>query len=367
MMKFLLISNMYPSPDSPGYGIFVRNVAEGLEDNGIKVAKKAVISGRSKGRWNKVCKYLKFFSDTIRGFFSEYDFIYVHFPNQIIPLLRVLYKFRQPKIIVNFHGEDLLYSSSGVHKWLGQSTESFCRKYASGIVVPSPYFAKIVESRNIAKSERIIVSASGGINKGIFSPKNSAIIEHATNQPVHLGYIGRLDPGKGIMEFLQVMKRLAEKSISYKATIVGYGSLVETTEKFIKENNLSELITYIPGVPQAQLASHYQSLDILLFLSSGESLGLTGLESLACGTPVIGSKAGGIASYLSDGKNGYMISDIYDTDSIVEVIKEYVRATKEYRLEMYDNAVATGVRYHSDNVCQKLASDLKGVLSNGKV
>lgn len=365
-MKFFLISNMYPSADSPGYGVFVRNVAEGLRENGVETANSAVISGRSRGKGDKILKYVKFFIDIVKGFFGKYDFIYIHFPNQVIPLLRLLYKIRQPKIIVNFHGEDLLYSSSGVHGWLGKSTESFCRKYATGIVVPSSYFAGIVESRNLLEPGKIIVSASGGINDDFFKPKEIHEVNASTGRPVHLGYIGRLDSGKGIMEFLKVIKRLSDKSFDYRAKIVGYGSLAETTENFIKENNLSDRVAYIPGVPQSILANHYRDIDILLFLSSGESLGLAGLESLACGTPVIGSNAGGIASYLTDGKNGFIITDISDTDHIVDVIEQYAGASKESRLEMYDNAVSTGKKYYSGVVCRKLASDLKGILTNGR-
>lgn len=365
-MRIFLISNMYPSFNSPGYGVFVKNVAEELKQHECEVVSKAVISGRSKGKWDKIRKYLGFYAETIKGFFSDYDLIYIHFPNQVIPLLRILYKFRQPKIVMNFHGEDLLYSKATLHNWLGKSTESFCKKYSTGIVVPSPYFAKIVDSRSLTYKERIVVSPSGGINENYFKPKSRESIEEKINHPIHLGYVGRIDPGKGIVEFLNVLKRMSERRIDYKATIIGYGSLIKQTENFIIDNNLSESTSIIMGVPQSELAVHYRDFNLLVFLSSRaeESLGLTGIESMACGTPVIGSNVGGIASYLEDGKNGYLISNISNTDHIVDVIEEYTQSSKESRLNMYDNAVATGKRYFSSNVCRQLASDLKALTSN---
>ena len=50
-------------------------------------------------------------------------------------------------------------------------------------------------------------------------------------------------------------------------------------------------------------------MDLLIFSSSrtGESLGLTGIEAMACGVPVIGSDIGGIASYVENGSNGWLV------------------------------------------------------------
>ncbi|MCM1489661.1 MAG: glycosyltransferase family 4 protein [Muribaculum sp.] len=367
-MKFLLISNMYPSVDNPGYGIFVKNVADGLAENGVIAMFKAVIKGSGKSRGDKIRKYIKFFTDIVKGFFGKYDFIYIHFPNQAIPLLKLLYKFRQPKIVINFHGEDLLYADSGLHKKLGQATESFCKKYAAAIVVPSPYFAKIVADKHLIESDKIIVSASGGISKDKFTPKDMSLIGENSDKRLHLGYVGRLDRGKGVLEFLAVVKKLSERGFNYHASIIGYGEFLNLTKSFISENKLDNHVTLIPGVPQSELAEHYQKFDLLVFLSSRpqESLGLTGIESMACGTPVVGSNVGGIASYLCDGENGFMIHDIFDADNIVGVIEKYVAISKSEKLEMYDFSVATGARYHSDKVCKELASDLKEILSNGK-
>lgn len=361
-MKFFLISNMYPSTDSPGYGVFVKNIVDGLADNGIDMETKAVILGKPNDKWSKIRKYLGFYYAILKGFFKKYDFIYVHFPNQAVPLLKILYKFRQPKMIINFHGEDLLYSESGSHKWLGQTTETFCREYATGIVVPSPYFSQIVDDRRLIGREKIIVSASGGINKDYFAPKKREKVVSEADNIIKLGYIGRLDPGKGALEFLFVLRRLWEMGENFKATLIGYGTLYEEAVKFISENNLRDYVTVIPGVPQSELPEYYKSLDLLLFLSSQESLGLAGIESLACGVPVIGSNAGGIISYLEDEKNGYVIPDISDTNFIVDVIKKYSSLSQEKKLEMYENAVATGMKYYSDDVCRQLSVNLVKII-----
>lgn len=361
-MKLFLISNMYPSADSPGFGIFVKNVVGGLQHNGIETVRKAVLKGRAVSLPGKIWKYLKLYSGIVAGFFSRYDAIYIHFPNQAMPVLKFLYTFRQPPVIINYHGEDLLYSDKCFHNKLGRATEAFCRKYAAGIVVPSAYYADIVRRRGIAADDRIIVSPSGGIAKDMFRPKAPEATVDSHDRPVHLGYVGRLEEGKGIREYLAVLRLLSERGIAYRATIIGYGSLMDMTRNYIDSNGFSDNVEIIPGVPQSELCSHYQSFDLLFFLSSQESLGLTGIESMACGTPVVGSAAGGIASYLVDRKNGYMIQDISDTEGIVKTVEEYMNAPRNERLAMYGNAVATGERYFSDIVCKRLAEDFKKLL-----
>lgn len=83
---------MYPTLDSPGYGCFVKNVCEGmLSQDDVHMSCMAVIRGGSKGRIDKLLKYVVFYLAIIKGFFKEYDFIYIHFPNQAIPLLNFLY------------------------------------------------------------------------------------------------------------------------------------------------------------------------------------------------------------------------------------------------------------------------------------
>lgn len=367
-MKLFLISNMYPSADSPGYGVFVRNMAEELEDNDIKVIRKAVICGRPKSKWNKICNYFRLYAGIMKGFFTSYDFIYIHFPNHIVPLLSVLYKFRQPKIFVNFHGEDLLYAKKGFHNWIGKATEKFCRKYATGIVVPSEYFAGIVKDRQLVTPDKIIVSPSGGVNEKVFCKNEDGGVESSISHPLRIGYVGRLEPGKGILEFLSVAKHLNEIGFDYKATIIGYGTLTERTKKIIEENAMSDKVEMIPGVEQSKLPEYYRNFDLLLFLSTRpeESLGLTGIESMACGTPVVGSSVGGIASYLENHKNGFMIENVNDSDKITEVIRSYAESSNEFRSKMRENAVATGTRYYSSKVGSKLAADLSAVLEESK-
>ncbi len=56
-----------------------------------------------------------------------------------------------------------------------------------------------------------------------------------------------------------------------------------------------------------QLAAYYGAADVCAVPSYYESFGLVALESMACGTPVVATRAGGLTSTVRDGVNGYLI------------------------------------------------------------
>ena len=351
-MKVFLISNMYPNEQYPGYGSFVKNVVEGLRLRGYDFIATALIVGRSTSLFDKVKKYIRFYLQILSGYFKKYDFIYVHFPNQSLLLLLPLYLFRPVKVIVNLHGEDLLYEHRGISWLLGLMNDYFLKK-VDAVVVPSDYFKQIVLERIGCISSKLIVSPSGGIDKSCFFPsgqkKNDALL--------HLGYVGRIEEGKGWYDFIQILVSIP-KSVHYKATIIGNGSQEKIMKTLLKEKGL-ERIMYISHIPQNKLRYYYSDFDLLVFTSSRreESLGLVGIEAMACGTPVLGSAIGGISSYLIDGYNGFL-TPVGDLEQQVDAIMRFYSLSKEKKEQMKCHCLLTASKYYSNRVIDTLAEDI---------
>ncbi|MDE6696273.1 MAG: glycosyltransferase family 4 protein [Muribaculaceae bacterium] len=363
--KIFLISNMWPDEESPGYGSFVKNLTDGFVNNGLEIVNRALIIGRPSLKFEKLKSYFGFFRQIIKGFsHGGFDLIYIHFPNQAIPILKFLYLFKHPKLIVNYHGEDLLYEKKGYLGFLGKMTDKFVSKNAFRIVVPSEYFKKIVDERGIIDAHKIIVSPSGGISEDIFYPSESFIPKTFSKEnPMRIGYVGRLEPGKGIFSLLNAISELTSSGFPFKATIIGYGTLEQDVKDFVKMDKYSGNVTYIPRMPQKDLGEVYRNLDLLIFPSIAESLGLTGIESMACGTPVIGSNARGIATYLRDGYNGFQISPEHPSE-IVEKIMKYADLTPEQKIKMRENCISTGRKYYSKHVCDELSLTLNSLIND---
>jgi glycosyltransferase involved in cell wall biosynthesis len=351
---------MWPSPSSPGYGSFVKNVVNELEANLIFCKYQAIIVGRSRSKLEKIIKYIKFYFDIVKFYFREFDFVYIHFPNQALPILVPLYCLRKKNVIINLHGEDLLYKTSGLSGFLGRLNDWFMRK-VNAIVVPSEYYKELAIKRTNCDPNKIIVSPSGGINSNAFYYSESS---HTNQGILHLGYVGRIDTNKGWRQFVEALL-LMPKGYRYKATIIGDGAEAHDLLSFLHANS-SLNIEYLSHIQQNDLRRYYSEFDLLIFptMRAEESLGLVGIEAMACGTPVIGSNIGGVPSYLKNGYNGYLVEP-GSLQCIVEKILNYYQLDESEKYEMIQNCVNTGKKYYSSNVGYSLAAEIRKIIHCG--
>lgn len=350
---------MWPTKEFPGYGSFVKNVVDGLNENEIYCSHFAIIGGRATSTIDKLAKYINFYFKILYNYFRKYDFIYVHFPNQALPILIPLYSVFKKRIIINLHGEDLLYKKQGLSLILGKLNDWFMRR-VDAIIVPSHYYKNRTLERINCCPDKIFVSPSGGINPNSFYCEDLNI---TIKDELHLGYVGRIDPNKGWQQFIDTLK-LLPKDFKYQATIIGNGSQVTTLINELKSIN-SSCIQYVPHVFQQDLRRYYSSFDLLIFptMREEESLGLVGIEAMACGTPVIGSNIGGIPSYLISGYNGFLVQP-GKVDEIVEYIIYFSRLDQYERYRMRQNCISLSKHYYASNVLSSLATFIKEQITN---
>ena len=120
-------------------------------------------------------------------------------------------------------------------------------------------------------------------------------------------FAGRLDPFKGPELLLQAAAMMETKA---EIVIVGGEAGDAETEhlrKLAAELKLRKR-THFPGAqPQQELALMFSAADVTVVPSYHESFGLVAVESLACGTPVVATRAGGLATIVRHGETGYLL------------------------------------------------------------
>jgi len=130
-------------------------------------------------------------------------------------------------------------------------------------------------------------------------------------------YIGRMLPRKGIDNLLQAFSRLARHSgVPMRLLIVG-GETVDGDPMSTPEiRRLAEMATalrvrdkvvFTGKRPQERLSLYYSAADVAVTTPWYEPFGLTPLEAMACGIPVIGSDVGGIKFTVADGETGFLV------------------------------------------------------------
>jgi glycosyltransferase involved in cell wall biosynthesis len=349
---------MYPSKEQPVFGVFVKNFENGiLENNGTVY--KSVISGKGKSKIEKVFKYINFFFSVYKNLlFKKYDIIYVHYSTHSVLPLVLIYKFIKKPIIINAHGDDLL-PQSRLSEILFKLTKN-CVHNCKMIVVPSKYFANIANEKY--NHNNIFVSASGGVNLDIFKKYN---FQKEKTDYLNIGYVSRIDKGKGWDIYLKALYELKKLDIKFKAVIVGHGDEITLMQEMINKFKLNDDVKYLGKLPQIELPKIFNDLDVFIFPSvrEGESLGLVGLESMACGTPVIGSAIGGIAEYVENSMNGYLFEPD-NVEALVEKILKFNSLRDEEKIKMNQNALETAKRFGSQEVAKKLYKKLEGNLKN---
>ncbi|WP_236033034.1 glycosyltransferase family 4 protein [Algoriphagus pacificus] len=343
---------MYPNSKYPSFGVFVKNFEEAIRKEGVEIVESSLIKGRKAGL-ARIWAYLVFFVEVIwKSNRGDFDLIYVHYMQHSLIPLNFWKRRKDKKLVLNAHGTDILGTGKLASKI--RRFNSKLIKSADLVVVPSEFFVSKIKNLGVSK-EKIYISPSGGINDQVFYP----ILPKKTDSG-KIGYFGRLDPGKGLETLLKAFIEI-QKSISLKLDIIGGGSLENSLHSFCQENNLLESVQFFGPLSQANSAKIIRNWDLAVFPSQlEESLGLVGIEAMACGVPVIGSRIGGIPTYLRDGINGFLFEQ-GNHNELVEKIVEYYQLGEDERSIMAENAVKTSQAYRSNKVTNELIEKLKSL------
>ena len=151
-----------------------------------------------------------------------------------------------------------------------------------------------------------------GVDVERFHPRNQAADRAALSldldRPLLLA-VGRLERLKGLDILLGALSQL--DAPRPRLLIVGGGPESDDyrseLESLAEELGIGEDVTFVGPVPHEELPAYYSAADVTVVPSYYESFGLVAVESMACGTPVVASRVGGLASTVTDGVNGYLI------------------------------------------------------------
>ncbi|HST89134.1 MAG TPA: glycosyltransferase, partial [Ktedonobacterales bacterium] len=121
-------------------------------------------------------------------------------------------------------------------------------------------------------------------------------------------FVGRLDPIKGIELLLESVARMRTPA---RLIVVGGDPAgdpeVERLRGRAAALGIGARVAFPGAVPQRELPRYYRAADALVVTSRYESFGLAAVEALACGTPVVAARVGGLPSIVHDGENGLLV------------------------------------------------------------
>jgi glycosyltransferase involved in cell wall biosynthesis len=169
-----------------------------------------------------------------------------------------------------------------------------------------------------------------------------------------------LDKGKGIETLLRAFANLSIKN-RLLLDLVGSGLEGQNLQNLAVELGIRERVTFVGSRKQEDLPELFSRWDVLIFPSElPESLGLVGLEAMACGLPVIGSDAAGVKTYLKDGINGLSFTP-GDIGALKLKIEDFYGLNTEDLKKLKENAISTAAGYDRNTVNKELKNRIQGL------
>ena len=357
--RILLVSNMYPSKRFKHYGSFVKNTEEKLEDLGYQVdlaiKKKNVLFPA------KFVGYSWMYIQAIfKSLFYSYDYYYVHFVAQSTYCVLFGKITGKTKLVCNVHGNDIVPDYDFEKKNVKRG--HIVLPFADIVVSPSKYFKEVLINEYHIPEEKIKIYPSGGINFETFKEKDQKECQQKLNLDSKFTYIGmvsRIEKNKGWDTLLDALNELKKESFmkNIKVIIVGTGKEQSEMEQKIKKYHLEEKIIQREFVLQKDLVLYYNAFDLFIFPTKrkSESLGLVGLEAMACKTFVIACNLYGPKEYIIDGKNALAYQDSSNGKELASKIKEFMNMNKKEKQKIINKAFETAKNYDVTKLQDKLA------------
>lgn len=150
-----------------------------------------------------------------------------------------------------------------------------------------------------------------GVDFDLFSPGDRRAARTALGLPVHepiLLYVGRLSAEKGLEYLLDAFARLLPRlDPAPRLVIVGSGPLRDSLQTQVDTLNVSHAVTFTGNLPAHELPQWYRAADVTVIPSLLEWFGAVAVESMACGTPIVGTEAGGLVDIVAEFQSGILV------------------------------------------------------------
>lgn len=312
-------------------GIEVHRLYLGLSKWNCQIKNFPIVSSYVNGFLRK-CRpifYNRFIARYILNLHKEKRFDILH-QHDFISNLFTTKKLRKyiPVVITNHTGEYLLLNRYMFTKLL----IPFLLKHINALIGPS---RELAEVKYLEKKGRAFYIPNGVDIQEFYplSENEKKKIKEYLNVPLDRTLIlcaRRWAPTKGVIYLVRAIKSIRENCPNAYFLIsgndyFGYPEYRNMILKEIEEQNIAEDIKLLGDIPHEKMAAYDQIADVVVLPSLLEATSLSGLEAMACGASVVGSKVGGIPEIIEDGRNGYLVpaqNVVELADALIKIIKD---------------------------------------------
>jgi glycosyltransferase involved in cell wall biosynthesis len=209
------------------------------------------------------------------------------------------------KTIVTTHTNNYIFQYKRLGKFskkLLSPLEKCTYQIADRILSVSSYVKKnLISDYKIPRFKIRVVP--NGVNTDIFHPVSNDV--HNLQDVL---YVGRIDKRKGLGFLIDAVERLITDHPSIRLIVVGKGAYVKEVKVYIQDKAVRNHIIFLGWKDSRTLNQLYNEATVYVMPSIVEGFGMTLLEAMACGCPVIATDSGGAVDIIRHNYNGLLVS-----------------------------------------------------------
>jgi len=356
-MRFLFVTTVLPRADAVGE--YVYSLANALVDRGNKVV---IICNKKEfpERDNlEICEVYSQPKAILSTFWEKFDVIMVHVASaDFFKFLTPIMKSRDRcKLVVDYHGITpikFVYKPTLKLSLLAERLNArLLVRYADYIWVHSEYMYDEVSKKYEAGKKTSIHPLYAKEEYRILDKKGCKTKLDIDRKAIL--YVGRLEKHKRVDFLLDSFARIAKKQDKPMLIIVGEGACKKEIENKIKTIGLEDSVRLIGRLSADQLCEYYNACDVFATASIHEGFCIPIIESLSCGTPVVGTNVSAIPSTI--GEFGYTFS-INDVEGCANALEQVLAWSIEERKKFEERANLHMKKYSKKAVIERMAEEL---------
>lgn len=383
--------------DSGGMNVYVRELARELGRRGVEVdvftrwrekddpriqslgenARVIHIPSGPMGYWPKmdVYEHLDEFTRKLQEYVvaegKRYDLIHSHYwlsaevARTLAPLWRIprIQMFHTLGLVKREVMDEDIDGESDVRV---QIEKRAVRESAAVTAASEIEVSELVDLYGADRSKLHIIPC--GVDPNVFRPMRQADAREALGRDQCeriVLFVGRIEQIKGIDVLLRALGLLFFRHPELRndvCLLVVGGALdpgddspeiekIEALRSLVHQHRMEANVSFVGSMDQQRLALFYAAADVCAVPSLTESFGLVALEAMACGTPVVGTRVGGLQTLIEHGQSGLLVP-AGDYQALAESIAQVLT---DPRLRMH---LAHGARDRAEHFSWRTVGDL---------
>ena len=209
------------------------------------------------------------------------------------------------------------YPPSGIRIQTAIMRERLAYSLADRLVAVSERGAQVL-TRFYGFDRSKIVVVRNGVDTRLFHPMEKEAAKRSIGLECKrvVLFVGRMSRIKGIEYLLRAARRIIEKFDDVTFLFIGgvpnfMRGQAENPDDLLRHigggHSVADKIRFIGPVPNNLLPKYYSAAELVVLPSLYEAFPKVVVEAMACETPVIGSRVGGVPEVISDGTNGLLV------------------------------------------------------------